>query len=95
MNEMGKSETSAPLKQSQIEEQLSLLIVALDSTENSARELIDRLSPVLREKEPLCEGVVCDKQDILVPLASELKSFHNRAITTNDILLDILNRLEV
>lgn len=83
-------------RQSQTKDQLQLLNNTILSLRDSVNILTDRLEPVLRAPEPTNE--CCDKnppEEQLAPLAGEIRSCHNRACDINDLLNDLLNRLEV
>jgi len=86
-------------RESQVRSTMNILGAALLSTEDSARELLDRLNPILRDNGPQCIGGEAAKAakepELLVPLASDLKQFHARAADTNETLIDILQRLEL
>ena len=90
---LGKAGQAAK-RQTQVAERMSILGSTLSSVEDSARELADRLVMILRDPVPVCASDQKDEEGI-VPLASDLRSFHSRCAGTNEILIDILQRLEI
>lgn len=82
-------------RQTQVRENMDILGACLSSCEDSASQLMDRLLPIIRPQEQPCDPAVKESHDGLVVLASDLRVFHSRAAKMNDILNDILQRLEL
>ena len=86
-------------RETQVRSTMNILGAALSSTEDSARELLDRLNPILRDNIPKRiggeEAQAGKEHELLVPLASDLKQLHLKAASTDETLIDILQRLEL
>ena len=81
-------------RERQIVIELKKLEVIAERQEVFRKELISRLAPVTREQKPV-EDVKVDMPSTSVPLADDLAVVAKQLDETNEVLEDILNRLEI
>ena len=81
-------------RERQIVIELKKLEVIAERQEVFRKELISRLAPVTREQKPV-EDVKVDMPSTSVPLADDLAVVAKQLDETNEVLEDILNRLEM
>jgi len=79
---------------SQVEAGMEMLNAAVMSTNDSVMNLRDSLGSVLLPENPT-EEKVKEPQTLRAPLAYELEEIYNRAARTNEMVIDILQRLEL
>ena len=80
----------------QVSEQINILHAAIQSGADIADRLAERLNSILRDASPeYVKGDNNEPHKELVELACVLMDMNERATKTNDILNDILKRIEL
>ena len=82
-------------KVSQIERETETLIKTTTELDKLTEQLCARLSPILREQSPSTSDRVETPEELLVPLANQIRIARNTTDSINYTLKSILSRLEV
>ena len=83
-----------PQRQLQVDTEMKMMDAAVSRGKELLFALKDRLKPVLNEIPP---APTCEEQGVpnLVPLAHEIMNFRQKVEANNQIVEDILERLEL
>lgn len=94
MGVLGKALENGASKESQIEAQLKSIESAIDGLRGKTKSLSDRLQPILRLS---CPSPECEQatEDALVPVAEKLRGISKAIADEEDLLSDVLDRLEI
>jgi len=94
---MSEPQCGVELKQSQVNDSINQLSITLNNIDDVVRDLRDRLNGVLRLESPeVAGGDMAKPPEVpIVQLALEIKDIKNRAMSTKDMLNDMIDRLEL
>ncbi|MBT7630981.1 MAG: hypothetical protein HN597_14950 [Desulfobacula sp.] len=82
-------------RETQIYSQNAQLEQMIECLESSVSELINRLSPVLRDSEPVTAGGNAKEDEMIVPLAIQIRACTRRTGAVYENVMDILRRIEL
>ena len=87
--------TTTEVKQSQVSAQLHELNSAIERFEQLCPKLIGALNTVTRSEPEKASANIATADDVLVPLANELRQMTRRVRAMNEVISSAMQRLEI